>query len=70
MAGAFGFGKDRFDLSMRIGELGVLPAARALSQGATLVAAGTSCRHQIRDGASVGALHPVQVAHKALTGGA
>jgi FAD/FMN-containing dehydrogenase/Fe-S oxidoreductase len=68
MAGAFGFGKDRFDLSMRIGEIGVLPAARALSQGATLVAAGTSCRHQIRDGASVGALHPVQVAYKALTG--
>ena len=68
MAGAFGFGKDRFDLSMRIGELGVLPAARALSPDATLVAAGTSCRHQIRDGASVEALHPVQVAHKALVG--
>jgi len=68
MAGAFGFGKDRFELSMRIGELGVLPAARSLAPGATLVAAGTSCRHQIRDGASVGALHPVQVAHKALAG--
>jgi FAD/FMN-containing dehydrogenase/Fe-S oxidoreductase len=68
MAGAFGFGADRYELSMRIGELGVLPAARALAPGATMVAAGTSCRHQIRDGASVEALHPVQVAHKALAG--
>ncbi|MBU3728321.1 MAG: FAD-binding oxidoreductase [Phycisphaerales bacterium] len=66
MAGAFGFGADRYELSMRIGEMGVLPAARALAPGATLVAAGTSCRHQIRDGASVEALHPVEVAHKAL----
>jgi FAD/FMN-containing dehydrogenase/Fe-S oxidoreductase len=66
LAGSFGFGKGRYDLSMRIGELGVLPAARSLGEGACMVAAGTSCRHQIRDGASVGALHPVQVAHKAL----
>jgi len=66
MAGSFGFGADRYELSMRIGEMGVLPAARALPPGATLVAAGTSCRHQIRDGASLEALHPVEVAHKAL----
>jgi FAD/FMN-containing dehydrogenase/Fe-S oxidoreductase len=66
MAGAFGFDRERYDLSMRIGELGVLPAARALRAGSVMVAAGTSCRHQIRDGASVEALHPVQVAHKAL----
>lgn len=68
MAGSFGFGKDRYELSMRIGELGVLPAARTCAPDAVMVAAGTSCRHQIRDGASVQALHPVQVAHKALAG--
>lgn len=60
LAGSFGYTKERFDLSMRIGELGVLPAARELVGADVLIAPGTSCRHQVRDGAGVHALHPVE----------
>ncbi|MFM8783863.1 MAG: (Fe-S)-binding protein, partial [Phycisphaerales bacterium] len=60
MAGSFGFTQERYDLSMRIGELGVLPAVRARAD-ATVCAPGTSCRHQIHDGAGREALHPVEV---------
>ena len=61
MAGSFGYTKDRYDLSMKIGELGVLPAARrAKETNAAMLATGTSCRHQIHDGADVHAQHPVQ----------
>lgn len=65
LAGSFGYTRDRFGLSMRIGELGVLPAARAMGEGDVLVAPGTSCRHQIKDGVKDGAgrraLHPVEL---------
>jgi Fe-S oxidoreductase len=60
MAGSFGFSPDRYDLSMRIGELTLLPAARAAGIQDTLIAPGTSCRHQIHDGAHKRALHPMQ----------
>jgi Fe-S oxidoreductase len=61
MAGSFGFTNDRYELSMKIGELVLLPAVRGAGAGATAVAPGTSCRHQIHDGAGVRALHPVEV---------
>ncbi|MAY75839.1 MAG: hypothetical protein CMJ31_14195 [Phycisphaerae bacterium] len=64
MAGSFGYTKERFDLSMRIGELGVLPHARR--EDAAIVAPGTSCRHQIHDGAGRRALHPVELLAGAL----
>ncbi len=61
MAGSFGFAEHRYDLSMRIGELSVFPAARsAASDGATMLATGTSCRHQIHDGTGVRAMHPIE----------
>jgi Fe-S oxidoreductase len=61
MAGSFGFTKDRYDLSMKIGELGALPNARdAAADGRPVLAAGTSCRHQMHDGASVRAVHPAE----------
>ncbi|GAB5495321.1 MAG: FAD-binding and (Fe-S)-binding domain-containing protein [Phycisphaerales bacterium] len=59
MAGGFGMHKKRFDLSMRIGELSLFPAARELSQDDILLATGTSCRHQLRDGVQYEAMHPV-----------
>ena len=62
MAGSFGFGRERFDLSNRIGELGFFPAIRAASPGAVVVATGTSCRHQAHDGVGVTPAHPVQLA--------
>jgi len=59
MAGSFGYAARRFDLSMRIGELSLLPAARAAAGDATIVAPGTSCRHQIHDAAARSAVHPI-----------
>jgi FAD/FMN-containing dehydrogenase/Fe-S oxidoreductase len=66
MAGAFGFEKEHYDVSMRIGELAVLPAVRAAAPGTLVVAAGTSCRTQIADGTGRRAEHPVQVLLRAL----
>ncbi len=68
MAGSFGFTTDRYELSMKIGELGFLPAARSLEEGDTLVAAGTSCRHQALDGAGVRAVHPMEFLASLLKG--
>jgi Fe-S oxidoreductase len=56
MAGAFGYRHGR--LSRDIAELGVAPAARAAG---TMVAAGTSCRQQIRDTTGRVALHPAEL---------
>ena len=58
MAGSFGYAREHFEISRQIGERRLLPAARALGPGAVLVAAGTSCRHQVHDFAGVRALHP------------
>ena len=58
MAGSFGYTRDHYDVSKAIGERKLLPAARALAPGDVLVAAGTSCRHQVADLAGVKAVHP------------
>ena len=56
MAGAFGYGADTIDVSLAMGELSLLPAVRAAPADALIVADGTSCRHQIKDGAAREAL--------------
>ena len=61
MAGAFGYASDKYDLSMRIGELSVFPPVRSSAGDAIIVAPGTSCRHQIRDGTGRRAIHPVEL---------
>lgn len=61
MAGSFGYEKEHYDISMQIGELQVLPAVRKATTDTLIVAPGTSCRHQIADGAGKKALHPVEV---------
>lgn len=66
MAGSFGYAAHRYEVSMKIGELSLFPAVRTAS-GATVAAPGTSCRHQIRDGTGVEALHPVEILARALT---
>jgi Fe-S oxidoreductase len=58
MAGSFGYGREHYDLSRRIGERKLLPAARALRAGSVLVAAGVSCRQQVAHFAGVTAVHP------------
>ena len=67
MAGSFGYMKDHFEISRQIGERVLLPAARSLPEGAVLVASGTSCRHQVRDFASVDAQHPATLLCSLLT---
>lgn len=69
MAGSFGYEKEHYDLSMQIGELVLLPAVRRQSEEVIIAAPGTSCRHQIKDGASRKALHPVEILYDALADG-
>jgi Fe-S oxidoreductase len=66
MAGSFGYTADRYDLSMKIGELSVFPPVRAAPTQAVVIAPGTSCRHQIKDGTGRVALHPAEVLAEAL----
>ena len=61
MAGAFGYGADTYQTSMEMAELSLLPAVRRADDATLIVADGTSCRHQIRDGTSRGALHVARV---------
>ena len=62
MAGSFGYEVEHVDLSLQVGELALLPAARqAVSAGQQVVAHGMSCRAQLKDGASVEALHPIEL---------
>jgi FAD/FMN-containing dehydrogenase/Fe-S oxidoreductase len=66
MAGSFGYEKEHYDLSMKIGELVLFPAVRSKPGDTIIAAAGTSCRHQIKDGTRVKALHPVEILWNAL----
>lgn len=67
MAGSFGYEKEHYDLSMKIGELVLLPAVRNQSADTIIAAPGTSCRHQIKDGTGRKALHTIEVLYEALT---
>jgi len=66
MAGAFGYQAETYDLSMAMGEASLLPAVRAADADTVVVADGTSCRHQIRDGAGRDAVHVARVLERAL----
>ena len=57
MAGAFGYQAETSDVSLAMAELSLLPAIRKAAPDAIVVADGTSCRHQIRDGAGREAIH-------------
>ena len=70
MAGAFGYGADTIDASLRMAELSLLPAVRKAGADALVVADGTSCRHQIRDGSGREALHAARVLAMGLEGSA
>ena len=66
MAGSFGFEQDKFELSMKIGELRLFPAVRKATSEVEIVANGTSCRHQILDGTGRIAKHPITLLKEAL----
>ncbi|WP_143306105.1 FAD-binding and (Fe-S)-binding domain-containing protein [Chitinophaga vietnamensis] len=66
MAGSFGYEKEHYDISMQIGELVLFPAVRNAVEGTIIAAPGTSCRHQVKDGTGVKALHPVEILFNSL----
>lgn len=66
MAGSFGYEKEHYALSMKVGELILFPEVRRAEQEVYISAPGTSCRTQIKDGTGREALHPVEILFNAL----
>ncbi|WKD86944.1 hypothetical protein KCTC32516_02324 [Polaribacter huanghezhanensis] len=67
MAGSFGYEKEHYDLSMQVGEDTLFPKVRNCTTDTEIVAAGTSCRHQIFDGTERIAKHPITLLKEALS---
>ncbi|PWN08188.1 FAD-binding and (Fe-S)-binding domain-containing protein [Rhodohalobacter mucosus] len=68
MAGSFGYERDKYDVSMSVGEQVLFPALRELPDDAIVCAPGFSCRHQITDGVKRKALHPAVIMENAFGG--
>ncbi len=66
MAGSFGYEKEHYELSMKIGELVLFPEVRKTSERVLIAAPGTSCREQIKHGTGRKTYHPVEILFKAL----
>ena len=68
MAGAFGYGADTIDVSLKMAELSLLPAVRKADADTIVIADGTSCRHQIKEGTAREALHVARVLAMSVDG--
>ncbi|MFD2098529.1 FAD-binding and (Fe-S)-binding domain-containing protein [Flagellimonas iocasae] len=66
MAGSFGYEKEHYETSMKVGGLKLFPAVKKSEESTLIAANGTSCRHQIKDGTDREAQHPVSILRKAL----
>jgi len=66
MAGSFGYEKEHYEISMQVGEDTLFPKVRNCATNIEIVAAGTSCRHQIFDGTKRIAKHPITILKEAL----
>jgi len=66
MGGAFGYEKEHFELSMKMGELVLFPAVRQTPDTTIIAANGTSCRQQILDGTGRKAYHPIEILSEAI----
>ncbi len=66
MAGSFGYQKKTLSVSIAMAEISLLPAIRKADQETVIVADGTSCRHQIKDGSGRYAVHAIEVLANAL----
>jgi Fe-S oxidoreductase len=66
MAGNFGYEAGHYDISMKMAEAALLPKVRSAGADTIVVADGTSCRHQIADGAAREAVHVARVLARAL----
>lgn len=66
MAGSFGYEKEHYNISMQVGEDTLFPKIRNTDESVEIVAAGTSCRHQIFDGTKRTSQHPISVLRSVL----
>ena len=66
MAGSFGYEKEHYNISMQVGEDTLFPKIRNTEKTTIIAAAGTSCRHQIKDGTSRNSKHPITILKEAL----
>ncbi|WP_285654738.1 FAD-binding and (Fe-S)-binding domain-containing protein [Allomuricauda sp. NBRC 101325] len=66
MAGSFGYEKEHYQTSMKVGGLKLFPAVEKSPEDTLIAANGTSCRHQIKDGTKREAQHPVSILRQAL----
>jgi Fe-S oxidoreductase len=66
MAGSFGYEKEHFEVSQKVAELVLFPTLRKTGDDYLIAAAGTSCRHQIKDGLHRTSFHPVEIIYEAL----
>lgn len=66
MAGSFGYEKEHFEVSQKVAELVLFPTLRKTGAEYIIAAAGTSCRHQIKDGVNRKSYHPVEIMYNAL----
>ena len=67
MAGSFGFERDKYEISMAIGETNLLPAVRKAEMSTYIVADGFSCRTQIMDGTGRKVLHMAELLQLAFS---
>ncbi|HVW84118.1 MAG TPA: heterodisulfide reductase-related iron-sulfur binding cluster, partial [Bryobacteraceae bacterium] len=67
MAGSFGYTRQHYEVSKAIAERRLLPAVRKMEPGDTLVATGTSCRHQVAELQGTKAVHPAVFIRNMLT---
>lgn len=66
MAGAFGYKRENYELSMEIGRNSFFPAVERADRDTPILAAGASCRRQIMDGTGRQAIHPIIYMHSQL----
>jgi hypothetical protein len=66
MAGSFGYEKEHYELSMKVGEQSLFSKINNLDSSIEICASGTSCRHQIYDGTKKDSLHSIQILYTAL----
>jgi Fe-S oxidoreductase len=66
MAGAFGYEKEHYELSHKVGEMILFPAIRKAHADTMICAPGTSCRSHIQDGTGQKALHPAEILYRAV----
>jgi Fe-S oxidoreductase len=66
MAGSFGFEREHYEVSMKVGGLRLFPAVNAAAEESLIAATGVSCRQQIAHGTGRAARHPLVILRQAI----